>query len=148
MFLKHPVKLSCSLAPVTLVLASWLLHGCATASRAPSVIALPNGYYLQRDRNSNIGLIHRQGRQVIRGPIAAYGVTRDIVAGCVGVWVRHSFSYLNDTPFPDSPDCRYFILDTTTGRVQADLDPQAWRARLGQMGAAVSLEITAPVLPK
>src|SRR4051794_31066969 len=59
-------------------------RACASASAAPFGVALPKGYYLQRDRDSRIGLIKRGGRQVIRGPIAAYAVDRDIVAGCVG----------------------------------------------------------------
>ncbi len=85
---------------------------------------------------------------MIRGPIAAYAVNREIVAGCVGEWPRRSFAYPNETPFPDSPDCRYFILDTPSGRLEMDMDPQAWRARLGQIGAPESLQITAPVLPQ
>jgi hypothetical protein len=139
---------SWSRATMALILVSSVLQACASASTAPFVVALPNGYYLQRDRDSRIGLIKRGGRQVIRGPIAAYGVSGEIVAGCVGEWPRRSVAYPNETPFPDSPDCRYFILNTPSGLLESDLDPQAWRARLAQMGAPQSLRITAPVLPE
>ncbi|MEJ1966062.1 MAG: hypothetical protein WDO56_32730 [Gammaproteobacteria bacterium] len=144
----HRLEPSRRLATVAVILVSSVLHACASASSTPFVVALPNGYYLQRDRDSRIGLIKRGGRQVIRGPIAAYAVNREIVAGCVGEWPRRSFAYPNETPFPDSPDCRYFILDTPSGRLEMDMDPQAWRARLGQIGAPESLQITAPVLPQ
>jgi hypothetical protein len=137
-----------SLATIGLILVSLVLYGCATASPAPFVVALPNGYYLKRDRDSHVGLIERGGRQVIRGPIAAYAVDREIVAGCVGEWPRRSFAYPNEIPFPDSPDCRYFILDTASGRTETGMDPQTWRARLAQVGAPKSLQITAPVLPE
>ena len=119
----------------------------ACVSAPPFVVALPNGYYLQRDRNSHVALIKRGGRTVIKGPIAAYAVSGELVAGCVGEWPERSFSYPNETPFPDSPACRYFILDTPSGHVENGLDPQTWRARLKQAGAPQSLPITAPVLP-
>jgi hypothetical protein len=113
----------------------------------PFVVALPNGYYLQRDRDTHVNLIKRGGSIVLRGPIAAYAVSGNIVAGCVGEWPPRSFAYPNETPFPDSPDCRYFILDTPSGRIEKGLDPQSWRARLKEAGAPASLPITAPVLP-
>ncbi len=123
-----------------------LLVGCATAS-PPCVVALPNGYYLQRDRVSHIGLVKRGGREVIRGPIAAYAVTGTVVAGCVGEWPRHGFAYPNEIPFPDSSQCRYFILDTPDGHLETGMSPEEWRSRLKQHGAPESLQITAPVLP-
>jgi hypothetical protein len=119
----------------------------ACASTPPFVVALPNGYYLQRDRNAQVALVQRGGRTIIQGPIAAYGVSGELVAGCVGESPKRSFSYPNDTPFPDSPDCRYFILDTPSGHIESGLDPQAWRAKLKAIGAPQSLPITAPVLP-
>ncbi len=123
-----------------------LLEACATAS-PPFVIALPNGYYLQRERASAIALVKRNGREVIRGPIAAYVVTNTLVAGCVGEWPRRGFAYPDEVPFPDSPECRYFILDTPSGHLETGLSPTAWRLRLKQYGAPESLQITAPVLP-
>ena len=127
------------------VAVSLLVSACATS--APFVVALPNGYYLQRDRASNVALVRRGGRTILPGPIAAYSVANNIVAGCVGDWPRRDFAYPNDSVFPDSADCRYFILDTPSGRMEKSLTPEAWRARLKELGAPQTLEITAPVLP-
>ena len=126
--------------------ACWLLTACATASE-PFVVALPNGYYLQRDRDSNVDLVTRSGRTLVDGPIAAYAVANNVVGGCVGEWPPRAFAYPNETPFPDSPDCRYFILDTPSGRLETGLSPADWRSRLKEYGAPESLRITAPVLP-
>ncbi len=127
------------------VAVSLLISACATS--APFVVALPNGYYLQRDRASNVALVKRGGRTLISGPIAAYSVANNVVAGCVGEWPRRFFAYPNESPFPDSADCRYFILDTPSGRVEKNLTPEAWRSRLKEYGAPQTLQITAPVLP-
>ena len=124
---------------------SVLLAACATA--APFVVALPNGYYLQRDRATHVALVKRGGRTLVPGPIAAYAVANNVVAGCVGDGQRRFFSYPNDSPFPDSADCRYFILDTPSGRMEMNLSPEAWRSRLKDYGVPQTLQITAPVLP-
>jgi hypothetical protein len=123
-----------------------LMQGCVTSSQPP-VIALPNGYYLERNRGSNIALVGRRGQELLAGPIAAYRVERTTVVGCVGEWPKRAFAYPNETPFPDSNDCRYFIFDTASGRLDQGLAPSVWRARLKEMGLAQSLQITAPVLP-
>lgn len=122
-----------------------LVSACATS--APFVVALPNGYYLQRDGASNVGLVKRGGRTLIQGPIAAYSVANNVVAGCVGEWPRPLFGFPNERPFPDSADCRYFILDTPSGRLEKNLTPEAWRSRLKEYGVPQALQITAPVLP-
>jgi hypothetical protein len=127
------------------VAVSLLVSACATS--APSVVALPNGYYLQRDRASNVALVKRGGRTLVPGPIAAYSVADNVVAGCVGEWPRRFFAYPNESPFPDSGDCRYFILDTPSGRLEKNLTPEAWRSRLKAYGAPQTLQITAPLLP-
>jgi hypothetical protein len=127
------------------VVLSLLMSACATS--APFVVALPNGYYLQRDRASNVVLVKRGGPTLIPGPIAAYSVANNVVAGCVGQWPARSAGYPNETPFPDSADCHYFILDTPSGRIEKNLTPEAWRSRLRQYGAPQTLQITAPVLP-
>jgi hypothetical protein len=124
----------------------WFLSACASAP-PPFVVALPNGYYLQRDRASKVALVTRSGRTLVPGPIAAYAVANNVVAGCVGEWPPRPFGYPNESPFPDSPDCRYFILDTPGGRLETDLSPEAWRSKLKHYGAPESLRITAPVLP-
>jgi len=122
-----------------------LVSACATS--APFVVALPNGYYLQRDHASKVALVKRGGRTLIPGPIAAYSVANNIVAGCVGEWPRRFFAMANESPFPDSADCRYFILDTPSGRLEKNLTPQVWRSRLKEYGAPQALQITAPILP-
>jgi hypothetical protein len=132
-----------SLSGIVLVCS---LTACASAP-PPFVVALPNGYYLQRDRASQVALVSRSGRTLIQGPIAAYAVANNVVAGCVGEWPRREFGYPNETAYPDSPDCRYFILDTPAGRLETDLSPAAWRSKLKHYGAPESLRITAPVLP-
>jgi hypothetical protein len=126
---------------------SLFLTACASAPAAPFVVALPNGYYLQRDRESNVDLVRRGGGTVVNGPIAAYAVANNVVGGCVGEWPRREFGYPNEAPFTDSPDCRYFILDTPSGRMETDLSPTTWRSRLKEYGAPEDLRITAPVLP-
>jgi hypothetical protein len=127
------------------VVVSLLVSACATS--APFVVALPNGYYLQRDRASNVVLVKRGGPTLIPGPIAAYSVANNVVAGCVGEWPKRSYAYPNESPFPDSADCRYFILDTPSGRIEKNLTPEVWRSRLREYGAPQTLRITAPVLP-
>jgi hypothetical protein len=127
------------------VVSSGLVSACATP--APFVVALPNGYYLQRDRAENVALVKRSGPTLISGPIAAYSVANNVVAGCVGEWPQRVSGYPNESPFPDSADCRYFILDTPSGRIEKNLTPQAWRSRLKEYGAPATLQITAPVLP-
>jgi hypothetical protein len=122
-----------------------LVAACVTSP--PFVVALPNGYYLQRDRAKQVALVKRGGGTLVRGPIAAYAVADNVVAGCVGEWPRRFFSYPNDSPFPDSADCRYFILDTPSGRMETNLTPEAWRSRLKNYGVPQNLRITAPVLP-
>ncbi len=128
---------------------SLVLQSCATTggSGPPSAVALPNGYYLQRDKAANIDLVKRGGNEIVRGPIAAYDVEGNLVVGAVGSWPERGFSYPNEAPFPDSPDAKYFILDTTSGKLESGLDPASWRAKLKALGARESLEITAPALP-
>jgi hypothetical protein len=131
----------CALLALSLPVGS-----CAT-SRPHFVVALPNGYYLRRDRSSQPSLVKRRGGTVLAGPIAAYAVFGNVVAGCVGHWPRRDFAYPNETAFPGSPDARYFVLDTTTGRLDRDLDEAGWKARLAALGAPRSFVITAPILP-
>ena len=129
-----------------IVVLSVYLGACASTP-SPFVVALPNGYYLQRDAASTIGLVRRDGRTILPGPLAAYAVSQNIVAGCVGEWPRRSFGYPNETPFPDSESCAYFILDTRSGRMETALSPAAWRSKLKDYGVPSSLRITAPILP-
>ena len=137
-------KKAATLAAVSVMVC---LPGRATVPTYQPVVALPNGYYLKRDRDTNIDLVDRNDKEVVRGPIAAYRVSGNVVAGCVGQWPKSSFSYPNETPFPESAECRYFILDTPTGRLVQGLDLPSWRSHLKEAGVTESLRITAPVLP-
>jgi hypothetical protein len=129
-----------------LVLA--LLVTTTAISSAPFVVALPNGYYVQRDQASHPDIVKRSGPTVLQGPIAAYAVYRQYVAGCVGTWPPRMFSYPNESPFPGSHDARYFILDTRTGHLESGLSEEVWRDRLAALGIPSSLRITAPILPE
>ncbi|MBX5461460.1 MAG: hypothetical protein IRZ28_10265 [Steroidobacteraceae bacterium] len=131
----------------TVLTLCFAVSGCAT-NRAPFVVALPNGYYLQRDKAHQPQIVKRSGGTVLPGPVAAYAVYRELVTGCVCTWPKRAFAYPNESPFPGSPDARYFVLDTTNGRLEKDLDEATWRARLEALGAPKSLQITAPVLPE
>ena len=132
----------------SLVLAALLLTTVQAWASSPFVIALPNGYYIQRDRAANPGIVKRSGRTVLQGPVAAYAVYRNIVIGCVGTWPARPSGYPNESPFPGSPDAEYFILDTQSGRLESGLDEGAWKQRRAELGVPATLPITAPLLPK
>jgi hypothetical protein len=126
-----------------------LVPGAAMSSTpSPFVVALPNGYYIERDQASQPGIVKRSGTTVLQGPIAAYAVYRHYIAGAVGTWPPRAFSYPNESEFPGSPDARYFILDTESGHLESDLSEEAWRARLSALGIPSSLRIRAPILPE
>jgi hypothetical protein len=125
-----------------------LLSACAvTAASTTPVVALPNGYYLQRNKSSDIALVKRSGRTLVRGPIAAYAVHRDVVAGCVGEWPPRAFSYPNEAPFPEHADAEYFVLETKTGQLASDLTLAEWKQHLKGLGVPESFRIVAPLLP-
>jgi hypothetical protein len=128
------------------VLLALAAAGCVTSP--PAAIALPNGYYIERDKRSQPQIVKRSGRTVLQGPIAAYSVYRQWVIGAVGHWPPRGFAYPNELPFPGSDDARYFMLDTASGELRKDLSKDAWRKELEQRGAAPALPITAPVLPQ
>src|SRR5690606_15306933 len=64
---------------VCLLLSSCAAHTASTRS----VVALPNGYYIDRDRQSELRIVTRSGRKII-GPLSGYAVYADIVTGLVG----------------------------------------------------------------
>jgi hypothetical protein len=129
-----------------ILLASSLLtlSACATGG-APEVVALPNGYYLQPDKDRETELVKRNGRRVLPDTVAAYGVSRQIVTGALGTASSVGHSYANDLPFRGGPDTRYFVLDTRSGRLDNNLDADAWRQRLKELGETQSLEIYPPL---
>jgi hypothetical protein len=128
---------------ITLILAPWLLAACATTTGP--VVALPNGYYLQPNKKQQTEIVKRGGRQVLRGPIAAYAVSAEIVTGALGEPRLESRSYPNDLPFKGTAETRYFVLETVSGRLDSNLDESAWRSRLADLGAPASLRIYAPL---
>lgn len=130
---------------------SWVMLVCAAAAvqanaAAPFVIALPNGYYIQRDRSSQLRVLNRHGHAVV-GPVAGYTVRGFIVAGLVGPEPENHGAYINESPLPESPESLYFVLDTRTGHLDERLSLQAWKEKLAALGLSQAPEIRAPLLP-
>ncbi len=121
------------------------LAGCAATSAPSAVVALPNGYYLRPDSEKQTELVKRGGRMVLPAPIAAYAVSATVVAGAEGAPSAESRSYTNDLPFEGKPDTRYFVLDTTSGKLDKDLDSAAWEQRLKELGVPTPMRIYAPL---
>ena len=121
-----------------------MLAACATSAQT-AVVALPNGYYLQPDKQRQTELVKRGGRVVLPAPIAAYAVSSTVVAGAEGAPSVESRSYTNDLPFEGKPETRYFVLDTHSGKLEKDLDAAAWEARLKALGIPTPLRIYAPL---
>src|SRR5688572_8380133 len=91
-----PHGLARVLAPVILFLGA-ALAACAHA-QPPTVIALPNGYYMEKDKAQQPRIVRKSGGVVVPGPIAAYAVDRQIVTGRVAPALRGAKSYPNDSP--------------------------------------------------
>ncbi|HEY8506784.1 MAG TPA: hypothetical protein VIL32_00425 [Steroidobacteraceae bacterium] len=123
-----------------------LLSSCAHMQSARSVVALPNGYYIDRDRNSELRIVTRSGRKII-GPISGYAVYSDIVTGLVGPEVERSGAYPNESPLPESDQPNYFVLDTRTGQIEKGLTAEAWKARLAELKVASNPRLRVPLLP-
>jgi hypothetical protein len=117
------------------------LTACASSPSGP-VVALPNSYYLQPDKDLQTLLVRRDGRRILEGHVAAYAVSNQIVAGAVGD-VPHKRLYTNELPYTGGPDTRYFILDTSTGKLETGLDADAWHARLKALGVRQDFSIYA-----
>ena len=128
-----------ALSSLVLVLAA-----CATAAQTP-VVALPNGYYLQPDKQRQTEIVKRGGKVVLPAPIAAYAVSATVVAGAQGELSTKANSYSNDLPFEAKPETRYFVLDTDSGKLDKDLDAAAWEQRLKALGVTTPLRIYAPL---
>ena len=129
-----------------LILLFATLGACAASSGSIAVVALPNGYYMQPNKDAEASIVKRSGGKVLPGPIAAYAVYRHIVLGALGARSELSRSYSNDLPFHGGADTRYFVLDTSTGKLDTDLTESAWKQLLQQLGAPASLEIYAPLI--
>ena len=124
-----------------------LVTGCAAqgGGSSPFVVVLPNGYLIDRDRSSNTRIVKRSGGVAVQGPIAGYTVVRDVVTGYVGDAPPVGAS--SPTPPPPEQAAKYFVLDTTSGRVDSNLDTAAWNNRLKELGAPTSPVISPPILP-
>ena len=131
---------------LTVLIFLCVMHSSCAASRSVSVVALPNGFYVQPNKKAQASIVKRSGGTVLPGPIAAYAVFRHIVTGALGEPSAQSRAYTNDLPFHGSADTRYFVLDTSTGKLESDLTESAWKQRLEALGVPPSLEIYAPVL--
>lgn len=129
---------------VVFTLALISLVSCATAQTGLCVV-LPNSYYLQPDKDLQTVLVRHNGRRVMKGHVAAYAVSGFIVAGAQGDYHSPRY-YTNAVPYTGGPKTRYFILDTTTGKVETDLTEDAWRKRLHELGVRPDFEIY-PLLP-
>jgi hypothetical protein len=120
------------------------LISCATAPARP-VVALPNGYYLQPDAQDQSQIVKRGGREVLPTSVAAYAVSGYLVAGALGDAPASSRLYTNDLPFTGGPDTRYFILNTSSGKLESDLAGPAWHARLKELGVPSDFQIYPPL---
>ncbi|MEJ1962061.1 MAG: hypothetical protein WDO56_11170 [Gammaproteobacteria bacterium] len=118
----------------------------APASAAPTpVVALPNGYYLQPTKVAQTSLVKRGGKAVLPGPVAAYAVFMNVVAGALGEVATQARSYTNDLPFTGKEDTRYFILNTASGQLESNLTEKDWRHRLDELGVPAPFKIYAPL---
>ena len=124
-------------------LFAFFMASCATTPAQP-VVVLPNGYYVQPDKQEQSEIVKRGGRVVLAGPIAAYATSGDLVAGALGTAPTAGRLY-SDQPYSGSGDTRYFILDTASGKLESNLDAMQWRDRLKSMGAPSNLEIYPPL---
>ena len=130
-----------------LLIVSVSVSSCAAAPTA-SVIALPNGYYLQPASSGALSIERGRGSTVVPGPIAAYAVIRQVVTGALGDPPPLHRHYTNDLPYHGSAATRYFVLDTTTGKLDSGLDEAAWKMRMTSLDLAASIELHTPIFPE
>lgn len=142
----HPTMNVRALLP-GLLLALLSLNSCAATATQP-VIALPNGYYLQPNKAGGLSLVKRRGSTVAPESIAAYAAVRQVVTGAFGEPAPLHRHYTNDLPFQGHADTRYFVLDTTSGKLDTGLDEAAWKARLAALGLPAAVELHAPIFPE
>lgn len=130
-------------ALISATLLAGLMSSCATAPARP-VVALPNGYDLTPTPADQSQIVKRRGGVVLPGPIAAYAVSDDIVAGALGMLTPSSHLY-PDRPFSGNPSTRYFILDTASGKLETDLSVEDWHERLKALGVPSDFQIYPPL---
>jgi len=123
------------------------VSACAAAPTA-SVIALPNGYYLEPTKSGGLAVEKGRGHEVIPGPVAAYAVVSQVVTGALGEPPSLSRHYTNDLPFKGTADTRYFVLDTRTGKLDSGLDEEAWKMRMSALNLPSPIELHSPIFPE
>ncbi len=117
---------------------------CATTPAGP-VVALPNGYYLRPDPSDRSVIVRRGGERVLPDTVAAYAVSGYLVAGALGQVPPSLRPFTDDLPFTGGATTRYFIVDTTSGKVESNLDAATWHARLKALGVPSDFEIYPPL---
>jgi hypothetical protein len=137
-----------SVTPIrSLACASLLLFAMSAFAAAVSgpVVVLPNSYYLQPDKGGQTRLVKHDGSRLLPGTIAAYTVAGQFVTGALGVVPDSSRSFTNDLDFAGTADTRYFILDTSSGKLETDLDEATWHKRLQDLGVHTEVHIYPPL---
>ncbi len=118
------------------------------AGTTEAVIALPNGYYLEPTKSGGLSIEKAHGHAVVPGPVAAYAVMRQIVTGALGEPPPLHRHYTNDLPYHGNADTRYFVLDTTTGKLDSGLDEAAWKMRMSDLNLPGPVELHSPIFPE
>jgi hypothetical protein len=115
------------------------------ASLSGPVVVLPNSYYLQPDQEGQTKLVKHDGSRLLPGHIAAYLVFGQVVVGAIGDVPAAAHQFTNDLEFTGGPDTKYFILDTTSGKLEANLDAAAWHKRIEELGLHSEVHIYPPL---
>lgn len=140
--MRAPFRLLQSLVCASVLMIAVSAHA---ASISGPVVVLPNSYYLQPDEGGQTKLVKRDGKRLLPGTIAAYVVVGELVLGAIGTTPPPGHQFTNDLEFKGTPDTRYFILDTTTGKIESGLDEAAWHKRLQELGQGSDLHIYPPL---
>ena len=131
----------------SLLLASLILvtMSATAATVTGPVVVLPNSYYLQPEKDGQTKLVKHDGSRLLPGHIAAYLVTGQMVIGAIGEVPPATHQFTNDLEFTGGPDTRYFILDTSSGKLEANLDEAAWHKRIQELGQSSPVHIYPPL---
>jgi hypothetical protein len=117
----------------------------AVASVTGPVVVLPNSYYLQPDAQGQTKLVKHDGGRLLPGHVAAYLVFGQVVVGAIGEVPPAAHQFTNDLEFTGAPDTKYFILETTNGKLETDLDAAAWHKRIQELGLKSEVHIYPPL---
>jgi hypothetical protein len=132
-------------------LASFLLIVMAVAApvfaKSSFSVSLPNGFYIERDKSSQLGILNRHGKVAV-SPIAGYSVYGSLVIGLAGKEIDMDGAYQNDRPLPESAESNYFVIDTKSGQIEIGLSASGLKTKLVELGVTATPEVRAPILPK